>query len=44
MKAQKQSLFERRLLVPAIVGSFRKLNPASLVKNPVIFITAYPPG
>ena len=40
MKAQKQSLFERRLLVPAIVGSFRKLNPASLVKNPVIFITA----
>jgi K+-transporting ATPase ATPase B chain len=40
MKAQKQSLFDKQLMAPAIVDSFRKLNPASLAKNPVIFITA----
>ena len=40
MKAQKQSLFDKKLVAPAIADSFRKLNPASLAKNPVIFITA----
>jgi K+-transporting ATPase ATPase B chain len=40
MKAQKQSLFDKQLMVPAVIDSFRKLNPVSLAKNPVIFITA----
>ena len=40
MKAQKQSLFDKKLVGPAVLDSFRKLNPASLAKNPVIFITA----
>jgi len=31
------SLFDRSLIVPAIWASFRKLNPRTLVKNPVMF-------
>ncbi|MGH7046583.1 MAG: potassium-transporting ATPase subunit KdpB, partial [Stellaceae bacterium] len=31
------SLFDRSLLVPAIWASFRKLDPRTLVKNPVMF-------
>jgi len=33
-------LFEKSLLIPALGESFRKLQPRSLAKNPVIFITA----
>src|SRR5690349_15145437 len=31
------SIFERSLIVPAIWASFRKLDPRTLVKNPVMF-------
>jgi potassium-transporting ATPase ATP-binding subunit len=31
------SIFERALIVPAICASFRKLDPRTLVKNPVMF-------
>src|SRR5712691_5191475 len=31
------SIFDRSLIVPAIGGSFRKLDPRTLVKNPVMF-------
>jgi len=33
------SLFERRIIGPAVADSFKKLNPLSLAKNPVIFVT-----
>jgi K+-transporting ATPase ATPase B chain len=36
----KTSSFDRALLGPAFKGAFVKLNPKSLAKNPVIFITA----
>ena len=31
------SIFDRSLIVPAIEASFRKLDPRTLVKNPVMF-------
>ncbi|WP_275229524.1 potassium-transporting ATPase subunit KdpB [Novosphingobium album (ex Liu et al. 2023)] len=34
------SMFSARLVVPAIGDAFRKLNPAELIKNPVLFTTA----
>lgn len=34
------SVFSARILVRAILDAFRKLNPAFLIKNPVIFIVA----
>ena len=34
------SMFSANLLGPAIADAFRKLNPAELVKNPVLFTTA----
>ncbi|MDR3417862.1 MAG: potassium-transporting ATPase subunit KdpB [Nevskia sp.] len=34
------SMFDRALIVPAIKDSFRKLDPRTLARNPVIFITA----
>jgi len=38
---KKQSqLFTIQLLVPALKGSFVKLNPTKLIKNPIIFIVA----
>jgi len=33
------SLFDREIIAQAIVDSLRKLNPLSLLKNPVIFVT-----
>ena len=36
----RASLFERELLVPAIRESFAKLDPRTLVRNPVMFTTA----
>ena len=39
MAAQTHSLFDRQIIGPAIVDSFKKLNPLSLLKNPVIFVT-----
>ncbi|MES2683833.1 MAG: potassium-transporting ATPase subunit KdpB [Pseudomonadota bacterium] len=40
MKNKPASLFDKKLVVPALKGALVKLNPASLAKNPVIFITA----
>jgi K+-transporting ATPase ATPase B chain len=34
-----QSLFDRQIIVQAVFDSLRKLNPLSLLKNPVIFVT-----
>ncbi len=35
-----QSMFSGALVVPAIGDAFRKLRPAALVRNPVLFVTA----
>src|SRR5262245_10968630 len=35
---QSLSLFDRSLIVPAIWGAFRKLDPRTLVQNPVMFV------
>ena len=40
MHAKSPSLLDKTLLVPALGGALKKLNPAALAKNPVIFITA----
>jgi len=37
---QKNSLFNKKILLQAVIESVIKLNPVSLVKNPVIFIVA----
>jgi K+-transporting ATPase ATPase B chain len=34
------SILDKRILVPAIGGAFTKLNPKTLVKNPVMFVVA----
>ena len=39
MTARSYSLFDRRIVFPAAVDSLKKLNPRSLMKNPVIFVT-----
>ena len=39
MASRSQSLFDRKIIVQAAVDSFRKLNPRSLARNPVIFVT-----
>jgi K+-transporting ATPase ATPase B chain len=39
MSAKKRSLWDPEILVPAIGDSLRKLNPALMVKNPVMFVT-----
>ena len=39
-KTSPKSLFTADLVVPAIKASFVKLNPAELVRNPVMFVTA----
>ncbi len=39
MATRQFSLFDRRILVRAVPEAFRKLNPRSLLKNPVIFVT-----
>ncbi|WP_366943838.1 potassium-transporting ATPase subunit KdpB [Nevskia sp.] len=40
MNTQATPMFTRALLAPALRDTFAKLHPASLAKNPVIFITA----
>ena len=37
---QRASLFERELVLPAIRDSFAKLDPRTLIRNPVMFTTA----
>ena len=39
MPAKKHSLFDRAIIGEAVLASFKKLNPATLAKNPVIFVT-----
>jgi K+-transporting ATPase ATPase B chain len=40
MATKKRSVLDPEILFPAVGDSFRKLNPASLAKNPVMFVTA----
>ena len=37
-KAKKTNLFDAKILGPAIVDSFKKLDPRVLIKNPVMFV------
>jgi K+-transporting ATPase ATPase B chain len=39
MAAKKHSIFDPTIIAPAIASSFIKLNPAHMVKNPVMFVT-----
>jgi potassium-transporting ATPase ATP-binding subunit len=39
MAAKTHSIFDPAIIVPALGDSFRKLNPVTLAKNPVIFVT-----
>ncbi|MBV9392121.1 MAG: potassium-transporting ATPase subunit KdpB [Verrucomicrobia bacterium] len=39
MAVKSHSIFDPTIIVPAIGDSFRKLNPISLAKNPVMFVT-----
>ena len=39
MKAQTRSLFDWKIVRPAIGDSFKKLNPRWMIKNPVMFVT-----
>jgi len=39
MTHKATSLFDRNILGPAIAGSFKKLDPRLMVKNPVMFVT-----
>ena len=39
MTHKAPSLFDAKIAGPAIVDSFRKLNPRLMIKNPVMFVT-----
>ncbi|WP_331373153.1 potassium-transporting ATPase subunit KdpB [Sinorhizobium chiapasense] len=39
-QSKSASIMDARILVPAMGDAFRKLNPRSLAKNPVIFVVA----
>jgi potassium-transporting ATPase ATP-binding subunit len=39
MSAKAHSLFDPVIVVPALVDSVKKLNPAVMIKNPVMFVT-----
>lgn len=39
-KPVRPSVFSRELIVPAIGGAFKKLDPRQLIRNPVMFTTA----
>jgi len=39
-QSKSASIMDARILVPAIGDAFRKLNPLSLAKNPVMFVVA----
>ena len=36
--SKSASIFDARILVPAFGGAFKKLNPRTLAKNPVMFV------
>ncbi len=37
-QSNSTSIFDARILVPAVGGAFKKLNPRTLAKNPVMFV------
>jgi K+-transporting ATPase ATPase B chain len=39
MSAKSHSIFDPAIIIPAIGESFKKLNPVTLAKNPVMFVT-----
>jgi K+-transporting ATPase ATPase B chain len=39
MSTKARALFDREIVIPAILDSFRKLNPVHMWKNPVMFVT-----
>lgn len=39
MAAKSHSIFDPAIIIPAIVESFKKLNPRHMVGNPVMFVT-----
>src|SRR5277367_6518159 len=39
MAAKQHSIFDPAIILPAIVESFKKLNPLHMVGNPVMFVT-----
>jgi potassium-transporting ATPase ATP-binding subunit len=39
MAAKQHSIFDPAIMVPAIGESFKKLNPVTLARNPVMFVT-----
>jgi K+-transporting ATPase ATPase B chain len=39
MSAKAHSLFESSIVVPALLDSVKKLNPALMIRNPVMFVT-----
>src|SRR5580693_8379775 len=39
MAAKAISIFDPTIIVPAIGDSFKKLNPVTLARNPVMFVT-----
>jgi len=39
MTTKARSLFDSTIVIPALGDSFRKLNPALMIKNPVMFVT-----
>ncbi len=39
MATKAHFLFDPQIVGPAIVDSFKKMNPQYLLKNPVIFVT-----
>lgn len=41
MARKRIRLFDKEILAQAVVDSFKKLDPRSLIKNPVIFVTEF---
>jgi len=39
MSTKAHSLFDSAIVIPALADSFKKLNPAVMIKNPVMFVT-----
>jgi K+-transporting ATPase ATPase B chain len=39
MSTKARSLFDPAIVIPALGDSFKKLNPAVMIKNPVMFVT-----
>jgi K+-transporting ATPase ATPase B chain len=39
MATQSRSIFDPKIIAPAIGEAFKKLNPVTMIKNPVMFVT-----